>query len=275
MARVQYKKPRVKKVKVPKPVAPPKPERPKRGDLKHIYKELLTTDTEQRINALCKAMAWYDKVQAYLAYKNGGKWTTKQLRMMNNAQRDRLHGIASIKPETKERCFKDAITSYEVMVSSYKTPKISLVHRKLKSSKSTLNEHLKNMQKKYKKFILQLQEALQFNIQVNKLTSDYRIGHGGVTLDRRFLANLKKLTHKHGLLTAVIQLLPILSEAMSIYNVVDNDGHKTGKIGIDYQARYEAVLKLITDVNKYAQKETAPRTIARRKKIKKVKKEAA
>src|SRR5580693_7033221 len=103
----QFKKPRAKKVKVPRPVNPPKPKRPKRGDLKHIYKELLTTDISQRINTLAKAMAWYDTVQAYLAYKNNGKWTLNQLRAKGVAEHDRLSGIKQQSSTLKELSFQN------------------------------------------------------------------------------------------------------------------------------------------------------------------------
>ena len=266
-----YKKPRAKKVKLPKPVPPPKPERPKRGDLKKIYCDLITTDTNQRINAYAAAMTWYDRVQGYLAYKNKGKWTINQLRARNKAEKHRSLGI--LHTQRKEEDFTQSIKYYEKMVNGYQPPKLAPVLRKLKSSKGSLHEHFSNMQKKYKVFIAQLQEALspvkngkQIKIGVDKLSSAYRIGNNTITLDRKLVMHLKKITHKYGLLSAVIQLLPILSEAMSTYDVVNNKGLKAGRTSIDYGDRYRALLELINNVNRYAQQEYAPKTIARRRK---------
>lgn len=267
-----YKKPRIKKVKPPKPVPAPKHPRPKRGDLKHIYKELISTSQEQRVNAMAKAMTWYDQVQAYVAYKqdidytqvNKHTWTTAQLRAMNHALSHRADGIKAKTLDTKEVKFEHAIKYYEVMGQSYKPPKISTFLRKLKSSKGTLQEHLGNMRKKYKKFILMLQDALDpgLTLKVDKLASRYRIGRHDVTIDRKWLAELKKLAHRKGLLSTVIELLPVLSEAMS-------STLEEGTIDFEWRDRYDATLRLLTNVNNYAQQETAPRTIARRKKPKK------
>jgi hypothetical protein len=262
------KKPRAKKVKIPKPIAPPKPDRPKRGDLRHIYKELLTTDIEQRINALSKAMAWYDSVQAYLAYKNEGKWTLKQLRMRNNAERDRGLGVKSNISETKERNYIDTIASYEIMVNGYRPPKLAPILRKLKSSKSSLVIHKKNMTKKHHKFLHLLNDALQVNIGVDRLRSPYVIGNGTLILDRMVVQNLRRLTRKHGLLSAVESLLPQLSEMVSRFPEVDNQGNKTGRYKIDYNLRYQAVLHLIHSLNQYGMRENAVRSIVRRRKSK-------
>lgn len=266
--RRQYKKPRAKKVKLPRAVPPPKPERPKRGDLKKIYRDLITTDINQRINALASAMTWYDRVQGYLASKNQGKWTTNQLRYRNIAEKDRALGIRMVSPKNKEEDFIEAIKSYEKLVNGYKPPKLAPVLRKLKSSKSTLTEHKHNMQKKFGKFLTQLQEALNPGVKliVDKLSSPYRIGERTLTLDRKLLAHLKKLTHKYGLLSAVIQLLPVLSETMSTIEVKDYKGQRVGRSAIDSGERYRSVLTLINNLNNYSQRPEAPKSIARRRK---------
>lgn len=269
-----YKKPRVKKVKPPRPVPPPKPERPRRGELKKIYKDLISTNEEQRINALATAMGWYDRVQAYLAFNNKGKWTLKQLRAKNKAETNRAKGIAS--KNFKEGYFLEAITHYQNMVRSYNVPRISVFLRKLKSSKGSMHEHLSSMKRKYKKFLTMLQDAMvpvnngkEIKFTVDKLASPYRIGRNEIILDRKLMAHLKKITHRYGLLSAVIELLPVTSEAMSRFEVVDTKGHKAGKFSIDYGDRYRAVLQLINHVNTYAQEETAPKSIVRRRKPKK------
>src|ERR1700734_1096660 len=260
-----YKKPRVKRVKPPKPLPPPKPSRPKRGDLKKIYKDLLTTDREQRINTLAKAMAWYDQVQAYLAYKNEGKFTTRQLMYKNTSEKHRSDGIKNKSATLKELCFQNSILSYEFMVNGYKPPKLAPILKKLKSSKSTLNEHRTNMQKKHGKFLTQLKEALSLNIKVDKLSTPYMIG-ADITLAKRLGINWRKVTRKHGLLSAIVQLLPVTSEKMSRYAEVDNNGNKTGRYKVDYHQRYKAVLELLNRFNNYAQKENAPRSIVRKAK---------
>src|ERR1700751_128603 len=204
MGRIKYKRPRSKRVKPPKAVPPPKPHRPKRGDLKHIYKDLISSDIDQRITVLAKAMAWYDKVQAYLAYKNEGKFTTKQLRAKNKAEKYRSEGIKSTHSHIKEDRFLNAILHYETMVNSYKSPLIKYYLRKYKKTEKKLIERKERMEDKHERFLSQLQEALQpvntkgdkIKLQVDKLSSPYRISiEGNVTLDRKLVGELRKLAY--------------------------------------------------------------------------------
>jgi hypothetical protein len=261
-----YKKPRAKKVRLPKPVAPPKPERQKSGDLKKIYKDLISTDIAQRVDALSRAMAWYDKVQACIAYKQNGKLTISQLRAKRNAESQRAAGIKSTNVIYKESAFMGAIKDYEIMCRSYKIVKLAPVVRKFKSSKSALVMHKKHMHKKHGKFLDIINKALGVKIGVDKLTSLYRISSdGNITLDRIFVKDLQRVTRKRGLLSGIIPLLPIVSESLSRYVEVDNNGHKTGRVNVDYKVRYVAVLNLIHSLNMYGQEEDAVRSIVRRK----------
>jgi hypothetical protein len=60
----RIKKTRVKRYRPPKPIPPPQPPRPKRGNLKHIYKDLISSDRDQRVEVLVKAMHWYEELMA-------------------------------------------------------------------------------------------------------------------------------------------------------------------------------------------------------------------
>jgi hypothetical protein len=109
-----------------------------------------------------------------------------------------------------------------------------------------------------------VRDGKDIKLSVDKLSSNYRIGNDrSVVFDRKFVAHLKKITHHTGLLSAVIELLPVISEAQSQYH------RSAGDYGIDTGQRYAAVLQLIKNVNKYAQQENAPKSIAKRRKPKK------
>ena len=273
-----FKKPRTKRVKLAKPIPPPKPDRPKRGDLKKIYHGLITTDIDQRVNALVKALHWYDKCQVYVGYNKAMdniKWTKTQLKNKFTAEEHRLSGMKSKVSSVKETHYITAIKCCERMLEGYKSPKLSLYLRELNKEKKGLLQHKSSMQSKHKKFLTLLHEALQpvnsdgkkVKLTVDKLEAPYRISvEGHVTLDRKIVSDLRKLAHRHGLLSAVINLLPVLSESAARIQEVDTKNNPTGRTIVDTQKRYVAVISLLNKFNQYCQRADAPKTIVRRKK---------
>jgi hypothetical protein len=220
-------------------------------------------------------MTWYDHVQVFLKYKK--KFTTRQLRALNDAEKQREAGIKSNNSIYKESAFTGAIAQYEIMAASYQVPKLKSYLRKYTKEKKGLIHRKERLQDKHGAFLKLLSDSLQpvnsegkrIKLTVDKISAPHRISiEGNITLDRRLVSDLRKLARKKGLLSAVILLLPVLTEAAAREAVVDTRGKKIGIMKVDQADRYPAVLSLLNNFNEYCQREDGPRTVVRRAKPK-------
>src|SRR6266481_316480 len=279
MARVKYKKPRAKKVRPPKRVAPPKQVRPKRSQLRKIYRELITTDVNQRVDALKKALTWYANCEAYVGYKvkikeklltDDNPWSTTQLRLKNAAEAARTAAITTVKDPIKEKQFIKAIENYEKMVNGFRPPLVRTVLEKYDAQKAKLEARHKKLRDKFGEFLELMKKVLQprnpegkrIELRVDKISSPYRIDlEGNVTFDRKVIANLRKMTRKHGMLSSIIQMIPVLTEAAARVPELDPKGHKTGRMVTSYKKRFVATVQMLNSVNQYQMLEEKPRKL--------------
>jgi len=273
LARVQFKRPRVKRVRPPRPVPPPKPPRPRRGTLKNIYKDLITTDRDQRVETLKKAMHWYEELQAYLAYNS--EWTLTQTKAKSHAERARLFGLESNKDEAKEKHYIFAIQQYEKMTRKFHPPKIGTFLSKYSHVRSKLEKRKHRFVRKFGEFLVLVDKAVRpknydgkrIELRVDKITCEYRIdSEGNITFDRKFLDAARKLSRTHGLLPALIKLFPVLTEAAALTMEVDNDGHKTGRYVIHGSKRHKALLEMLHSLMQYCLLDNSPKRLVRRHK---------
>lgn len=271
---------RVKRVRPPKPIAPPKPERPRRSKLRIIYRDLITTDTDQRVGSLSAAMAWYDTVVVYLSFKQEWKLSIPQLREKNAAERSRTAGITSSEPQIKEESFLKAIKSYEKMATVFKPPLISKYLSKLRSTRKKLETRKINLVNKFGEFIDTLDKVLlpknyegkRIELRVDKIRAAHRIdSEGNITFDRKVVDNMRRISRKYGLLSGIIQVLPVMSEAAARMPELDGKGFKTGRMVISNSKRYNAVLEMVSAVHRYYMNKESPRKLVRRPKPKKEK----
>jgi hypothetical protein len=272
------KKTRTKRVKKAVPIAPPKPKRPHRGELKRIYKAYLTSDIGQRIQVLVRALDWYDKAYVYVKYKmdhSNRKMTRGQLAALNCMFVARSKSISLSTPEYKLRTYIEAIQSYERALKGYKAPTFHLVNKIFSRKEKKLSVRRKNLTDKYDRFIVTLQDMLhpvtvenkKLKLQVDRLNAPYNLdAEGHLTFDRKLVSALKKTARQKGVFAAVLQLLPVLSEAASSEAEIDNTAFPTGRRIVNWQMRYHAVLVLLNNLYHYCQKPEAPRTLIRRAK---------
>lgn len=274
MAHIKLKKPRMKRVKKPAPVPPPKPERPRRSELKSIYRDLLSSDVEQRVNTLARAMEWYDHCQAYVLHKQKGTLTLPQKKQKNAALKLRHAGIITLKSEIKEENFIKTIKYYEKMVLSYKPPLISKYLRRFSKEKKKLTRRKDKLSHQFKDFISLIKKSLnpknsvgkEISIKVDKLSVSWRIdAEGNVTFDRKLLYAIKKDIRRHGLLAGVLQLLPVLSECAARTVELDNRNVPTGKIIVSNRLKYNAVMDMLDGFLKYCIHEPVKRLVRKPK----------
>jgi len=287
MARVKYKKPRAKKVKPPKPVAPDKPVRPKRSQLKKIYRNLITTDTSQRVTALAQAMEWFDKVSKYVAwmtlYKqklawDANPWTTIQLRFKNALELARTQGNNTLHDPLKEKYYIKTIENFEKMVNGFKPPLVRMVLDKYDAQKAKLEDRQKKFRNRFGEFLELMRKALQprnpegkrIELRVDKISSPFRIdAEGNVTFDRKVVSNLRRMTRKHGMMSAALQMIPVLSEAAARVPELDPKGHKTGRMMASKRKIIAAERQMWNCLHQYQMLDPKPRKLVRRLRKKK------
>lgn len=280
MARVKYKRQRVKRVRPPKAIAPPKLPRPKRTALKNIYKDLLSSDIDQRITTLAKSATWYDHCAAYIRHKQDGEWTIPQLRDENAANRSRTQAITTTDSKKKEEYFINTIQSYESLVADFKPPLLKNYLLKLKQTRPKLEARKKRLKNKYGEFLELLQKVTKpknakgtlAGFKVDKLRSEFRVSiEGDITFDRRAINDMRKLARQKGLLSVLIAIAPILTEPYARFAEKDPKGHLTGRTMVSFKKKYISLLDIISNLNHYALTEEKPRKIVRRIRPKKVK----
>jgi hypothetical protein len=266
----RLKKTRVKRWRAPKPVPPPKPPRPKRTQLKHIYSKLVSSSRDERLEALKKAMHWYEGLQAYLAYNS--ELTFHQKKAKAAAEKLRLTGLNSDKDTTKELSYIAAIKSYEKMGLQYHVPKIGAYLSKYSHKRAQLVKRKSRYDKKFKEFLSLVDYVLRpvnyedkrIELHVDKISSKYRIDSvGNITFDRKFLDNVKRASRTSGLLPGVQLLFPALSDAASTIPEVDGDGHRTGRFRTHGSHRYISVLTMLDNLIKYQLNDKKPKRLIR------------
>lgn len=270
--RRSFKKPRAKRVKIPKPILPQKPIRPRRSSLRTIYKDLFTSDIDQRVTALAQAMEWFDHCIVYVFWPEYN-FTKLQLKHKNKAEESRSAGITSSVSTTKEREFTTAIKEYELLVNGFNPPKVSIYLRKLKKDSPKLTLRKKKLTDKYGEFLELLRTVLQprnadnkiVDLRIDKIKSDYRIdAQGNVTFDRKLIGEVRKVSRRNGLLTGVLKLLPILSETGARVPELDTQGHKTGRTLVSNAKRLSGVYTMLGSLVKYSMTAESPRKLIRR-----------
>jgi len=274
MGHLQLKKPRTRRPKPPAPVPPPKITRPKRGLLRAIYKELFTSDVDQRCDSLAKAAAWYDHCIGYLTnVKQNGILTTRQRKEHDLALANRLDAIRTTVPSQKERFWVESIKHFEKMCAVYKPPKITKYLRVFEKKRKVLETRRVKLNDKFGKFLLLFQKATRAQtflgktarMEVDKLKSTHRIdSQGNITFDRRYVLHLRRLNRKYGLLTPVLHAMDILTEPAARTHELDPKGHKTGRIVISSRKRYESQKAIMFNLNRFMMTDDAPRRLVRR-----------
>jgi hypothetical protein len=264
---------KVKRVKPPRPVPPPKPPRPRSNVLRKIYRNLITSDLDQRVDALSKAMHWYDTVQTYLNHKQEGKWTIPQLRARYAAERSRTTGIDSSVPAIKEKVYLKTIRSFEKAFKVFKPPSITRYLSKLKTTRGRLEKRKNRLANKYGEFLGLLEKVVapknsedkRIELRVDRIKSQYRIdSEGNITLDRKLVELMRRNSRKFGLFTPINQILPILSEAAGRMPEIDSQGFKTGRMLISWKKRHNALLEISNTVNRYFTTKDSSRKLIRR-----------
>ena len=234
---------------------------------------MFSTDTDQRVNALSKAMSWYDQCIAYLAFKQEGKLTTNQLKEKSKGEESRLAGIKAPQPHNKEIRFTEAIKHFEKMATVYSPPGISRYLRVFNKKRKVLESRKVRLNDKFGKFLDLLGRAVNpknsagkhVKLQVDKINTEYRIdAEGNITFDRKLVLHLRKLLRKYGLLTPVLKCIPILTESAALTPELDPHGHKTGRTVISSRKRYNSFLEMMYHLNRFMMTDSAPRRLVRK-----------
>lgn len=261
-------------MKPPKPISPEKPERPSRSELRKLYRDFNTSDIDQRVEVLKKALNWYDQCLVYVKFKQEWQYTVAQNKLFLKAEKLRQKGINSNKSREKETSYIQAINLFEEGVDECFTPPLLINYiKRLAKDKDKLVKRKKRMGKKFGDFLYELTMSLKpknsngeaVELKVDKLSSPHLIdSDGNVTFNRDVLLNCQRQSRKHGFFTGIIQLLPVLASSAGRIHEVDANGHKTGKLVISNNLRLQAVFNMLSNLNQWQQHSQAPRKLIRR-----------
>lgn len=292
-----YKKPRAKKVKPPQAVIPEKPERPRRAELKKIYREMLTTDIDQRVGTLAQAMNWYERCIEYVKYKSAEKkakrykerrkwhevtnpWTLPQLKLLNALYAARTQGNNTLKSETKLEKYILAIEISEKITVMFKPPLLRVVLRRYEKDKSKLEERHKRFKNRFGEFLELMRTALKplntdgkpILLRVDKIKDQFRIdAEGNVTFDRKEVSNYRKMLRRRGMLPVILQMLPMLEDAAARFSEVDPHGHKTGRTVTSQKKARMAGHRMLFNLVQYQMLDPKPKKLVRRFRPRKLK----
>lgn len=267
----------MKRVRPPKPIEAPKPERPRRSILKSIYKDLISSDSEQRVETLRRAIGWYDQCVVYVGYPIDHEWPKPQLKLKLAAERVRTAGISSVNNNTKEESFTTAIKSYEKLVNGFKPPLINNYLKRLRHDQIKLDVRKKKLTKRYGEFLDLLKQMLNpknvnghgISLRVDRISTEYRIDtYGNIIFNHKFVSYLSKLSRKQGMLTAVVEIFPMLMEAAGRMEEKDDAGRKTGRVLVSNAKCRASVKPMLTKLNQYYLSGNPLRKLVRRPRVK-------
>ena len=212
------------------------------------------------MNTLRRSLQWYDKCVVYVGREIDYEWPKPSLRHKNAAERSRTQGITSPDNKLKEETFINSIKSYEKLVNGFKPPRIFNYLKKFRYERSKLEDRRKKLTKRYGEFLKTLQVMLKpknvedqpISLKVDKLSVEHRIdSKGNITFDSKFIAYVSKLSRKQGMLTAVVEILPMLMEAAGRQDEVDPEGHKTGRVVVSNSKCKQSVKPMLQHLNSY------------------------
>lgn len=277
------KKFRAKHPKLPKPVPPPKPPRPSISKLRNIYRDLISSDVDQRVETLKKVVHWYEGALAYVVYFKAISFTQKKA--LAAAQGFRIVALTTNKDETKEKNLIAAIHEYEKIVRKLKPPKVNTFYSKFSSVRSTLEKRKRRFNRKFHDFLEVIDKALKpvnyegrrISMRVDKLSHERRINSvGDVTFDRKYIDMARKSARKYGLLSGVLIVIPILAEAAATKPERDHEGHRTGRYVVSGTAKSRAWEEMMNNLFNYClTSKTHVRLVRRQKDAPSVHKTAA
>jgi hypothetical protein len=138
--------------------------KPDKRELKASYKALLTTDTDLRVQALAKALHWYDALLDWAQNdtKKSKRLSVDSLKLVNLifGLRQRANDTQDLK--IKEESLIDAIRHYEtILKGAIKTKSVSLVYEKLKKVVAKIKKKEDRLTSKHQKTLTLLQEILK------------------------------------------------------------------------------------------------------------------
>lgn len=162
MAKRKIPKPskRVSTKKVKENVA----KRPDRRELKSIYRGLLSTDVNLRIDSLSKALRWYDQARLWARNdpKKSKKVLTENLRLFDKSDglRQRATNVNNLKE--REVSLKEAVTYCELALDGIVATKpVEMVYEKLAKIEDKLKKKSEKLTAKYQTILTTLQDALR------------------------------------------------------------------------------------------------------------------
>jgi hypothetical protein len=237
--------------KKPKPPKEAKVDRPSTRELREAYKMLLTPDIGQRIDALVRAMQWYDAAFDYvIVHQQSGVATSEQEKAISVAGKCRLLGQSSGFNAEKENSFFKAVRHYEKALGEpMKAPSIMLFADILKAQEGKLSDRQFRLERKFGSVLGLLQAALkpvsaqgkEIALKAGQIDQPTQTDHelSQVSFRKDFIHKLRRTLRREGLLRVVLDVLDPVASACACEALVDSEGKLTG----GYQTRAVPMMK--------------------------------
>lgn len=268
-----------------KPVPKPKekvPSRPSVNELKSIFRCIQTSPEWQTNDYLSKALIWWTDSLAYIQHRYKKMMPTSAAKAYMQSQEAVKKGWNATDDKTRRQAFTDALVYYQrYAAGALKTPLVLPYLKKSKEVTKKVKEANKKVVVKFDSIITLLTQCFN-SCPINLVAvADIKDKSTGNLLSRRFdhqlntmyysrahLVELKQRLFRKGLLNIVIEEANHLARGMSFVSE-QRDGMFLASPR-DWHLNYIILLK---DFEWFAGTKDAPKTLVKREKIKKVKKD--
>lgn len=221
--------------------------------LREILDGVVSAAITTRIDALAKAMLWYDDAIPYLIQKK--IIGAENLKKMNTATKTRELGINTNHPEEKETAFKQTIGLYQTICKPLNPPDVNEYFKRYLEMKTKLEEEEARLTTKYQPVVDLLTEVFSstgFKVTINPRAEKDRqfSGTDEVVYSRSAMKDVLQRLKIEGLMPALMQELMFFSRAMA----VEPDGQ--GAFVYNPQKHVKAIKKLTEEFINFARKDS-------------------
>lgn len=226
--------------------------KPSIKELREIYNGFVSISIASRIDALAKALLWYDNAITYSIAKK--LVTQDKLLKLNKATKTRDLGISSTHPEEKETCFKKSLEFYQQICDGLNPPDVNEYFKRFKDERAKLEAEEARVKDKYQPVLDILSEmfaASKFKVSIDPRADKNRMFDGidRIVYSKAAIKEVFDSLRFEGLLPAMTKEMPLFARAMAI----EPDGAGSFVYKADKHAKAQQLL--LTEFITFARKD--------------------
>lgn len=246
---------RNKKAGVPPPPTPKVPS-PKQGDLKEIYKKLITASITNRISALFEAVGWWD--EAIKHYMVGAKMTPEQIKRFGQANKSRNLAIGAGTDQEREAALtrtisllegvwaKQHILSYKPYYKQYEESKV-----KLEAKEAAATQRFQTLLEALNAAFNPLDRTFHIVKQTNSGAIREFDGENKILISMSLAKELNGKIKQEGLLPVLFSEVNTIIKSAGIDQITDPNAPGNIKHVMNFQKMLEAVPTALDGILQY------------------------